>query len=435
MKRIISFLLLCSPLLLHAQVEVNSLVQAFNLAKEHNKDLSISRKLAQSEKAAVNAINYAYLPQFKAVSNLDYNYALPVQLVPAEFLGGRAGEFKTVQFGTKYLLTAGVEASMPLINTSLWADTKIAQLSAEAAEERSEHTEREVLEQVAKGYFLTLLSKKAIEIAEKNLQTSDTILAVAQNRFKNQLIDKLELNRFGNQHLRLQNQVDQSKVDYLNNLRALKYYLGLNQEDSLVITSDSSDYAHVSFLQTEVSYPSVNEKRLRMEAAYWNYKKQYLKRMPEVGLYGRFFEQAQRNEINFFDRNKPWYNSGLAGLRVEIPLFTAAVSQPNIKKARINYEIAKEEFQKQVEQERLEDKQLQTIINTQKTSVERLKDAYMKAEENVALAFFRYKEGLSGSDQYLNVLQETLTAQSQYLNALSELYITTATIQLKTEIQ
>jgi outer membrane protein TolC len=436
MKKFILYTFLTLPLLAKGQTVIKSSEEAMELARKNNRDLRISNERTSIEKENSKVQRASFIPQVKTFSSFDYNYSLPVQLVPAQFLGGKPGEYRTLQFGTKFNWTAGVEASMPLINASLWADSKTTHMNYEASQQNTMNLEFEVMKQVAKGYYLSLLSSKSLAISEQNYKIADSLKQIADHKFKNGLIEPLEYNRILSSYLRAKNDVARNQAILNNNRNSLKYYLGLTQDDSLTLNENLEKIGDpVSLTNQPENYPSVKEKQLLANSSLWNLKRERYKRLPELSLYGRYSVQAQRNEFSFFNFNKPWYTIGVAGLRFEMPLFTGFARTGNIHKLQYRYDIQKKELEREIERAKTEDLELLTNYNNSLIASRNLNESFGLAGQNLKIAFLKYTQGVFSLDQYLNVLNESLSIQSQYLNALADLYTSRTIIELKNNLK
>lgn len=436
MKKYIASLFLMLPFLAPGQTLLHSSDDAMELARKNNRDLHIARERINIEQENIGVQRASFLPQIKAFSTFDYNYSLPVQLIPAEFLGGQPGDYRALQFGTKFNWIAGVEASMPLINGSLWADAKATQYNYEATIENSKNLEYEVMKQVARGYYVSLLSLRSLSISKQNYEIADSLRMIADHKFQNGLMEPLEYNRILSNYYRAKNDVEKNKAILINNQNSLKYYLGLSQSDSIILDGDLEKISEdVAFTNQADNYPSVKEKDKLMNGALWSLKRERLKRAPELSLYGRYSVQAQRNEFSFFDTNKDWYNIGVAGLRFEVPIFTGFARSGNIHKLQYRFDIQKKELERELERSRTEDRELITNYKNSSVTAKNLKESFGLANQNLKIAFFKYTQGVFSLDQYLNVLNESLTTQSQYLNALAELYTTRTIIELKNNLK
>lgn len=436
MKYLVLYICLLIPMLSNGQKRLHSVEEAMQLARNNNSDLQISNNKNAIESVNVRTARSALLPQVKAVSNFDYNYALPVQLIPAEFLGGKPSEYRSVQFGTKYAWTAGMEASLPLVSASLWADARIASLNREAAMYNAKNIEFETMKQVTRGYYMNLLSLLSLDISGKNFGVADSLKRSAEHKYQNGLIEPLEYNRILTVWYRAKNDVESASSVLYNNNNALKYYLGMEQTDSLVVSGNmQASPPLLPLTATTDSYPSVKEKQILATAALWNLKKEKYRRLPEISMYGKYLAQAQRNAFNFFDKSRPWYSIGVAGLRFEMPLFTGFIRSGNIRRLEYRYDIQQRELEKEKERASMEDKELLAGLRNAAYSAANLSESFGLSEQNIKIAYFKYEQGLFGLDQYLNVLNESLSIQGQYVKALSDLYTSKTILDLKNNLQ
>jgi len=420
----------------HAQVVIGSLSQALDMAAQHNRDIAIASQRAEIEKQNQRSAIAPLMPQVKAISSFDYNFALPTQLVPAQFFGGRPGEYLPVQFGTKYNLSGGFEANLPLINTSAWTETGITRLNTEISRLNAQNTEHEVQKNVARAYYMTLVSLKAKDISAINLRVSDSVYQNARYRFQNGLIEQLDLNRLQNNFLQVENIYDQNNTAYEHNLLQLEWLLGIDPTQNIQFNdsiADTDPQAKALTRNTE-EFPSVKAKMLAVEQSKKYLLKDKLKFVPEISLYARYQAQAQRNTFNFFDSDKSWYNIGVTGLRIDWPLFTGMSRHAAIQRsqAKQNISLMELESEKQrVSNDNTETNlQAQTAANTYRNN----KDALNLANQNIEIALAKYQQGVFSIDQYLNIYNESLNMQNTYLRSLSDYLIWQAIVELKNKI-
>ncbi|MEE2605050.1 MAG: TolC family protein, partial [Bacteroidota bacterium] len=101
-KKLLLILFLLTSIVVSAQKEYTfSLEEAINFALLNNKSsINAKKDLAIAQKEKWETISRG-LPQIN--SYFDFNNRLkdPISLIPAEFFGGKKGEFAEVSFGTK----------------------------------------------------------------------------------------------------------------------------------------------------------------------------------------------------------------------------------------------------------------------------------------------------------------------------------------------
>src|SRR5438128_10728060 len=92
MNRFVLFGLIIYYLAGRAQTVVSTVQEALALARRSNPDLVNARQNRAVQAQQQTASRAALLPQVRFFTNFDYNYSLPVQLIPTALFGGAAGE-------------------------------------------------------------------------------------------------------------------------------------------------------------------------------------------------------------------------------------------------------------------------------------------------------------------------------------------------------
>ncbi len=426
-----------------SQIVLKDVNEAIELARKNNLDLQISRQNAQVQQWNVTAAKGARLPQLKFTTAFDYNFVLPTQLIPAQFFGGKEGEFRSIQFGVPFNLTAGLEGNMPLWNAGLKQDAEIAKANQKVGILQTLVLQDDLSTQVARLYFATIFTKQYIDITQQNLANTDSIARIAGERKEKGLIDQLEYNRVRSTRLTIEDVLHQNEMAYQKNLNQLRLIVG----DSSVITSSvTTDRPSPFSLNKEKGgeLPSLYSRRgvggevprLQLRAAQFSLAKEQVKkeqklRLPTLSAYARYSEQAQRNQLNFLNFNEKWFGIGVAGLRFEAPIYSGRIRESGIARARVNAEIA----QMQLENEKRKyDSETQDLLISYHQSLNSLKinqEAYQLNEENMKLVLIKYKGGILSYDQYLNVFNEVLNAQNKYLRTLADVMINGKLLEIR----
>jgi outer membrane protein TolC len=156
---------------------------------------------------------------------------------------------------------------------------------------------------------------------------------------------------------------------------------------------------------------------------------------PSLSAIANYNYNAQRNEFNFFDTNKPWFKAASIGLQLNVPLFDGLQRKNQIRQAQIEVAKVDQDIQQLTRNTHM------GLLNAQ-TQMQASLSSIQAQERNVALAqeVFRntnelYKEGLSPLTDVLDTevsLREAQTnlnnerlkyqlAQLTYLQAKGEL--------------
>ncbi|AKD55795.1 TolC family protein [Spirosoma radiotolerans] len=418
-----------------AQTVISTVQEALTFVRRHNPDLVNARQNQLVQAQQRTATKATLLPQARLFTNFDYNYALPVSLVPAEFLGGKPGEFRTLQFGLPYVLAAGVEVTVPIINRPTRADLGIVEQNLRITDDQTLVLQDDISTQTARVYHAALLARSAIAITQRNLSAADTLTQIASQRLTKGLIEPLEYNRIRSVQLTTADVLYQNELAYTRNLNQLKLLLGLTLADSLVLTEDLStrSLGTTSFTipANPVERPQITLQQARIELARLQLNRERLQRWPTLSAYGRFTEQAQRNQINFLNANQPWYQIGVTGLQFNWSLYTGGLRTSNLLRARLQLKLAESQLMYERNRQQTDTEDIRNTYNQAIRSLELNRQNYDLSNQNVQIALIKYRSGLFAYDQYLNVFNEALTAQNRYLNNLSNAFINQTILQIR----
>lgn len=441
LKMLLYFVLLVwalfSPNQTSAQIVISNVEDCIRLARENNFELKQIRLNQKVESQNLKIAKSNLSPQLKFTTNFDNNLILPASLLPAQFLGGKEGDFQVVRFGTQYNLTASLEASMPLLNTSHWKNIKANRLNNQILDKQLKAKELEIHESIIKAFYNAQLNQIALEIAHKNLQITDSILRLAKQKLQDGIIEPLELNRVQNTLWQQQNTVLEAELNWKKNLNVLKNLLGLSTEQNLQITDNqliNIGIKNTNYSIDESKLPNYEVKKLQLTLAETHWQREQLKRLPELSLIGRYSQQAQRNQFNFLDSKQPWFGIGLIGLRLDLPIFNGFNRSVTIQKFQVQKQIAENEWKNYQEKAKIEEDDLQNAYHIARQLLSNAQKSYVLSGENYQIARFKYQNGVFSYDQLLNIQNEWLNAENQYLSKLAAYFQQQGVLELRNNL-
>ncbi|SHK03584.1 TolC family protein [Hymenobacter psychrotolerans] len=282
MKRTIRPLLLatvlCGPLAA-AQAQVGSaptaqqvgtmpltLQQAIDYAVKNKPTLLATRLGEQTAKAKVGEIRAAGLPQVNVAANVADNFKLQKALVdfgalgggssataltPADVAAAQGGQTvnlgtvtlpsepvppQAFAFGLRYAGNTSASVSQLLFDGAYLIGLKAAKVYEQLAQKQTQQAEIDVVEQVSKAYYSTLVARERLALLARNVQRLDTVLYQTSETFKAGFAEKLDVDRLRVQRNNLV--VEQQKAQRLTDLSIalLKFQMGLPQEQSVALT-------------------------------------------------------------------------------------------------------------------------------------------------------------------------------------------------------
>ena len=244
-----------------------SLPQAVSYAIQNKSTLLATRLGEQTARARVGEIRSAGLPQVNVSANVANNFKLQKNLVDFGRFGGaplegtkltaadvaaaQAGTAVTLSpaygerpqsgptpfaFGLQYAGSASASVSQLLFDGSYLIGLKAAKVYEQLSQKQTQQAEIDVVEQVSKAYYSTLVARSRLALLGRNVQRLDTVLYQTQQIFKAGFAEKLDVDRLRVQRNNLV--VEQQKAQRLTelSLALLKFQMGLPQQQPVQLT-------------------------------------------------------------------------------------------------------------------------------------------------------------------------------------------------------
>ncbi len=244
-----------------------SLSQAIRYAVTNKSSLLATRLAEQTAAARVGEIKSQGLPQVNLSANAADNFKLQKSLLDATAFSGptlagttltqadlaraQAGQSVTltpsyaaavalppqaIAFGLQYAGNTSATFSQQIFDGSYLIGLKAAKVYTELAKKQTQQAEIDVVEQVSKAYYSTLVARSRLALLARNVQRLDTVLYQTNQTFKAGFAEKLDVDRLRVQRNNLV--VEQQKAQRLTELSValLKFQMGLPQQQPVQLT-------------------------------------------------------------------------------------------------------------------------------------------------------------------------------------------------------
>ena len=235
-----------------------TLQQAVSYAVQNKPALLATRLGEATARAKVGEIKSAGLPQVNVGATLSDNFKLQKSLVsfPATqtlltqndlnaastgqqpILGTKLLELppQAFAFGLQYAGNASASVSQLLFDGSYLIGLQAAKVYEQLAQKQTQQAEIDVVEQVSKAYYSTLVARSRLALLARNVQRLDTVLYQTNQTFKAGFAEKLDVDRLRVQRNNLV--VEQQKAQRLTELSValLKFQMGLPQQQGIRLT-------------------------------------------------------------------------------------------------------------------------------------------------------------------------------------------------------
>lgn len=365
-----------------------------------------------------------YLPKINGTFDLRDNLKLGqiVLKFPNPITG--LDEQRTIQQGTKYSSTAGVDLTQPIVDVAAIGDMKYVKQQQQLSNVQLQQAMVDLKMNVSRIYYLALLNTERVKKAQKSVERNQKAYEDIKVRYDNQNALKSDMNRaflnLSNAKYQLKIAQDSVKTASLS----LAQVIGLPLDEKLELTDvlpmdiktenlpEYPDYKFAEANRVELKAEGMQQQLNTLQLKKINYG--YI---PTLSGYGYIGGQGLDND-NIFRKDK-WFWNSYIGLKLTVPIFDGLqkVSLANQQKLLIS----KNENNLRT---------LRTTVNYQlqssalnyanaASSLQLIKDNVTLAEEVVRDVNVRYANGLA---TYQDVLDAENTLKETEFNYLQSLY-------------
>lgn len=412
-----------------------SIDEAWQYAVDHNVNVQkakIDRTIADQKVKETIGIG---LPQISAQGQYNYFLNIPVQLLPAAFVGGEEGTYIPVQFGQKQSVSGGVTLTQLLFNGSYLVGLQSAKAYIETAALAEEKTEITVKEAILLTYTGILVTDENLKTLEENRKVAEKSLSDTEQTYKVGLIElqNVEQQQYSYKSI-LTNQQNLIRTrDKL--LMTLKYLMGYPLKENLLLTTDLQE-----LIVKNETLVSVEENRdvsnhidfrlsqnaLRLQQLLLKLQKS--KYLPTLAAAVSSTYNGNADDFNFFNKNQQYFNTSVIALQLDIPIFSGFQKKWQTEQAKL--EVKKAELDLNETQ-----RNIQNTAFTASIEYENAYNSYKNAQELVALSSsifkkqqIKFQEGLGTSLELQQAETQLYSSQNQYYEAALNL------IQSKTKL-
>ncbi len=380
---------------------------------------------AQKDRWSTIAIG---LPQIYAEVNYQNFLEMPVSLVPAEFFGGKSGEFAEISFGTKQRVIGSVRMDQIIFDGSYIVGLEASKIFLKISENIYEKTKLETKKIIVKNYAAALLANENIKLLKKNKERLEENVSEIHQLFKNgfeeeESVEQIQLT-LANINTQLKYAVNLSKIIH----EMLKFNLGIPVEQEVILSSQISEIVDESnLIFGNLNIPTISnnidiriaENNLLSESLLYKYEKS--KFLPSIKAFINGAYTGNNEKFDFIKNNQKWFGSSLFGLSLDIPLFSSFSKKVNSQKAKINMQQAETKLNETQYRIRME---IETALNEYQLAIEN----YFTEKENLGLAErienknqVKFFEGIVGSFELRQAQLQLYSSQSKYLSSIQNL--------------
>lgn len=442
---VLLFFLALSPTLSAQKKYAFSATQAVEHAVKNVtevKNLKIDRDIQMARNKEIRG---QALPQVTGTLSAQYFFNIPVTLLPdfispsvygvLEKEGVKNGSgnaisaptgppgLNPVQFGVPWQASAGFGFQQLFFQPDVFVALQARSKSIQYADINIKAMEDSVRSNVYRSYYSVLIAEKRRRFLIDGINRLDKLSKDQEVLFKNGFAERLDIDRT---QVNLNNlRSAKSQIDNLVYIgyAALKFSMGLDQNDTLELTDSLS----ISIVKKDIldtsgfKYEDRNEIKLLQtveELQQLDLKRYKLQYLPTVAGFWNYSQNAQRRDFDLFDFNQPWFKTNVAGLSINVPIFDGLQKNYRIQQAKLNLAKTKNTIENV---ERAIDLQRVASYNSFRNAITGLdiQERNLELAERVFNSTRKkYEQGLGSSFELLQTEQSYEDAQANYFQAL-----------------
>jgi outer membrane protein TolC len=402
-----------------------SLEEALLFGEQNNRTVqnaNLEVRKAYKEKWSTIAIG---LPQISAAANYQNFIELPTSLIPAQFFGGKEGEFAEVQFGTQQIMDAGVTVQQLIFDGSYIVGLEASRVFLTISENIFEKTLLEVRKNIVNTYSSVLLVRENIQFLENNKENLNNTLEELNQLFRNGFEEEESV-----EQLRLTLSGVETQLRYAKNLQRitlnmLKLLMGFPTQSPLLLSDTLEKLTNDSLFNMQVPKDlsldnnidiKIAENNLLSETLLYRYERS--KSLPRLSAFLNGNYTGNSETFSFTQSSQKWFGAALFGVNLQVPIFSSLQRRANSQKAKIAVSQAEKSLTETQERITIE---VQAAQNEYQLAVEN----YFTNKENLALAKrieeknqTKYFEGVASSFELREAQLQLYSAQNNYIKAI-----------------
>ena len=420
-KLILTFSLLCSMMMFSQEgMQKFSLQQAIDYALKHNRDIKNADLNILAAKKQVWETTARGLPQISGAVNYSINIKTPFNVSELD-----EGDPFVFLF-PKHNLTPSVTLDQLLFDGGYLVGLQSNKVFLEISQNAKNKTTNEVENSVVNAYNNALLAKESIEITKNNIRVLKSNLDETTKIFENGLTEEEDVEQL---QLTLSSlEISLRNLETLYNISKgyVKIVLAIDPKKTIELTDTLDDLIvkNISLNLINSQYPITNNIDYKIAANQavskgLEYKLEKSEQLPKLDAFVTSNYLGYSNQAStYFKKEQDWLFTTQGGFKLTVPIFSSFAGKAKRQRAKIEWDVAKNDLITKENQLELEFKNAKNEYNL---AIE----TYSNKQKNLALAqkiekknIIKYKEGIASSFDLRQAQTQLYSSQQEYLQAI-----------------
>lgn len=328
--------------------------KTLEIALSENPTVKVANREIEKKKYAQKGTYASLFPQIDFSGN--YSRTLKKQVMYMDFdmsqmgdMGGSMPEGsempdmdKGFEVGRSNNWNMGFNASMPLVNASLWKSLSISALDVELAIEQARSSRIAMVNQVRKGFYAVLLAKDSYNVFKQSYDNAMENYLDIKRKYEQGSVAEYDLIRADVTVRNTEPNLLQAENSLTLAKWQLKALLGMDLDLPIDCEGELTDFKSELFgdyLATDtVLAGNTDLKQLELQSQQLkkSLTMQKFDFLPTLSLTGLYQWTAMNNDFKF--KNYRWNPYSMIGVTISVPLFTGGSRYHKIKQTKVSIE-------------------------------------------------------------------------------------------------
>jgi len=331
-------------------------------------------------------------------------------------------DFIFIPQGREFANTLGLDVQQPIYDAALGVESALARTNEELANTDAIQARIDLTIAVTRAYYTALLNQEKLRQAEANAARTANFYNDVQAKFQNAHALKTDVSRAYLNASNARQSLRQAQDAVRLSLIQLATQIGMNTAQAEQLTlSDKLTAALDTNLQA-ISEERAAEKRvefkselLRRESSLLQMQKASAQSLPKLSAYGYLGTQTFRENFGF---DGQWFPLSYVGVNLSVPISEWFTKAPSVQQNALQASKSENTLANLRETIRYELEQTRSNLRNAAQNLTLQQENVKIAEELVATANNRYKQGQATNQDVLEAEFTLRDTQTAYLQAM-----------------
>ena len=330
--------------------------------------------------------------------------------------------------------SAGINASMPLVNAQLWESISLSADQVELAVEKARESRLGTVTSVKQAYFAILLAKEVFEVYKQVYENAVENFRQTEMKYNVQKATQLDLTRAKSNVAASIPDVYNAESSVMLALWQLKAVMGLDLEREIDVAGSLEDYSLTMFRDLNEGGEmglerNTSLRQLDMQARQLakTIRMQQFAYIPSLNLSFAYSFNAMTDNFKFSEYR--WTPYSYVGLSLSIPIFSGGQRYYTIKQTRVQADELALQRENTERQLRISIRQSLSTMETAMKTYDTARDAQGTAQKAYDIAAKSYQLGKSTLTDLNNTELTLIQTKLQAMQAVYNFVIAKATLE------